>query len=62
MMMIPIAQVTDGYDAAYANIQPLFWVVRTHGDPHQFIPAITEQLRLASGGIPGGATSAPWTR
>jgi hypothetical protein len=27
-------------------------VVRTHGDPHQFIPAITEQLRQASGGFP----------
>ena len=53
-MMVPIAQVTDGYNAAYANIQPLFWLVRTHGDPHPFIPAITEQLRIASDGIPGG--------
>ena len=52
MMMVPIAQVTDGYNAAYANIQPLFWVVRTHGDPHQSIPAITEQLRIASAGFP----------
>jgi predicted permease len=54
MMMIPIAQVTDSYNAAYANIQPLFWVVRTRGDPHQFIPAITEQLRIASAGFPVG--------
>jgi predicted permease len=54
MMMIPIAQVTDGYNAAYANIQPLFWVVRTHGDPHRFIPGITEQLRQASAGFPVG--------
>jgi ABC-type antimicrobial peptide transport system permease subunit len=30
----------------------MIWVVRTHGDPHQYIPAITEQLRLASGGFP----------
>ena len=52
MMMVPIAQVTDGYNAAYSNIQPLFWVVRTRGDPHQFIPAITEQLRIASAGFP----------
>jgi putative ABC transport system permease protein len=52
MMMIPITQVTDGYNAAYANIQPLFWVARTHGDPHRFIPAITEQLRIASAGFP----------
>jgi ABC-type antimicrobial peptide transport system permease subunit len=54
MIMVPIAQVTDGYNAAYANIQPLFWVVRTHGDPHRFIPAISEQLRIASAGFPVG--------
>jgi len=54
MMMIPIDQVTDGYNAAYANIQPLFWVVRTRDDPHRFIPAITEQLRIASAGFPVG--------
>jgi putative ABC transport system permease protein len=54
MMMIPIAQVTDGYNAAYANIQPLFWVVRTLGDPHSSIPAVTEQLRIASAGFPVG--------
>jgi len=54
MMMIPIAQVTDGYNAAYANIQPLFWLVRTRGDPHPSIPAVTEQLRIASAGFPVG--------
>lgn len=52
MMMVPIAQVPDGYAAAYSNIQPLFWLVRTHGDPHLSIPAVTEQLRIASGGFP----------
>ncbi len=52
MMMVPIAQVTDGYAAAYAVIQPLFWIVRTHGDPHQVIAAVSEQLRVASGGFP----------
>ncbi len=52
MMMVPIAQVPDGYAAAYSNIQPLFWLVRTRGDPHQAIAAVTEQLRLASGGFP----------
>ncbi len=52
MMMVPIAQVSDGYNAAYANIQPLFWLVRTRGDPHLSIPAITEQLRIASAGFP----------
>jgi predicted permease len=52
MMMVPIAQVPDGYAAAYSNIQPLFWLVRTRGDPHLSIPTITEQLRIASAGFP----------
>jgi hypothetical protein len=30
------------------------WVVRTRGDPHPYIPAITKQLRVASGGFPVG--------
>jgi putative ABC transport system permease protein len=51
---VPIAQVADGYAAAYSNIQPLFWLVRTRGDPHLSIPAITEQLRIASEGFPVG--------
>jgi len=52
MMMSPIAQVSDGYTAAYSNIQPLFWLVRTRGDPQPSIPAIAEQLRIASAGFP----------
>ena len=52
MIIAPIAQVSDDYNAAYANIQPLFWLVRTLGDPHQSIPAISEQLRIASAGFP----------
>jgi ABC-type antimicrobial peptide transport system permease subunit len=28
------------------------WLVRTHGDPHQAIAGVTEQLRQASGGFP----------
>jgi putative ABC transport system permease protein len=35
MMMVPIAQVTDGYTATYSDVQPLLWLVRTHADPHQ---------------------------
>ena len=53
-IMVPIPQVTDSYNAAYASIQPLFWIVRTHTDPHPFIPAVTEQLRIASAGFPVG--------
>lgn len=52
MMIVPIAQVSDDYNAAYANIQPLFWVVRTRDDPHRSIFAISEQLRIASAGFP----------
>ena len=51
-MMVPIAQVTDAYTASYTNVQPLFWVVRTRGDPRPLIPAVVEQLFLASGGFP----------
>jgi putative ABC transport system permease protein len=52
LMMDPIAQVSDSYTAATSDIQPLIWVVRTHGDPHQYLSAITEQLRIASDGFP----------
>ena len=52
LVMVPISQVTDAYTRSYTNGQPLFWVVRTHSDPRQAIPAITEQLRLSSGGFP----------
>ncbi len=52
MMILPIAQVSDDYNAAYANIQPLFWMVRTRSDPHLSIPGVTEQLLIASGGFP----------
>jgi predicted permease len=51
MIIAPIPQVSDAYNGAYANIQPLFWMVRTHGDPHALIPAVSEQLRIASDGF-----------
>jgi predicted permease len=52
LMIIPQAQVPDGMTALNANIGPIAWLVRTHGDPHQYVSAITEQLRQASGGLP----------
>ena len=52
MMMVPTAQVTDGYTAAYSDTSALIWVARTRVDPHQVIAAVTEQLRVASGGFP----------
>jgi predicted permease len=51
LMIVPEAQVTDGMTALNARIVPFRWVVRTHGNPHQAIAAVTEQLRLASGGF-----------
>jgi putative ABC transport system permease protein len=50
-MIVPVAQVPDPYTAAYNDFQPLIWSVRTHGDPRQIIPAVTEKLRLASQGF-----------
>jgi predicted permease len=52
MMMVPTAQVVDWYAAAYSDTSAMIWVVRTRSDPHRFIGAVTEQLRLASGGNP----------
>jgi putative ABC transport system permease protein len=52
VMIVPEAQVTDGMTALNARIVPLRWVVRTRGDPHQAVAAVSEQLRLASGGFP----------
>ena len=52
MMIVPQAQVTDGMTALNARIGPVGWLVRTHGDPHQAIAVVTEQLRQASGGFP----------
>ncbi len=52
LMIVPSAQVPDGMTSLNANIGPMIWLVRTHGDPHQYISAVTEQLRQASGGFP----------
>ncbi|MGC2162301.1 MAG: ABC transporter permease [Silvibacterium sp.] len=51
LMIVPQSQVPDGMTALNFRIGPIDWLVRTHGDPHQYISAITEQLRQASGGF-----------
>jgi predicted permease len=51
MMIVPQSQVTDGLTALNARILPMVWAIRTRGDPRQAIAAMTEQLRLASGGF-----------
>jgi cell division protein FtsX len=52
LMIIPVSQVTDGMTALANGVSPMTWIVRTQGDPHHYITAITEQLRQASGGFP----------
>jgi putative ABC transport system permease protein len=52
LMIVPQSQVPNGLTALNARIGPIAWLVRTHGDPHQYISAVTEQLRQASGGFP----------
>ncbi|HEX3663502.1 MAG TPA: ABC transporter permease [Acidobacteriaceae bacterium] len=52
LMIVPSAQVTDGMTDLNSNIGPYVWLVRTHGDPMQIAPAVTDQLRQASGGFP----------
>jgi putative ABC transport system permease protein len=52
LMIVPGAQLTDGITTLNSNITPMHRLVRTHGDPHQYISAITEQLRQASGRFP----------
>src|SRR6204780_1764872 len=51
-MIVPGSQVTDGMTALNSNIGPMVWLVRTHGDPHPYISAVTGQLRQSSGGFP----------
>jgi len=52
LMMVPLAQMTDGLTALNGKIAPLTWVMRTRVEPHQVTAAATEQLRTASGGFP----------
>jgi predicted permease len=52
VMIIPLAQMPDGITLLNSHVGPLTWIIRSHTDPHQLVPAITEQLRNASGGFP----------
>jgi predicted permease len=52
LMIVPVAQVTDGMTSLMTRIGPVEWLLRTHTDPHQFIAAVTDQLRQVSGGFP----------
>jgi hypothetical protein len=50
MMIVPVAQVTDGYTAAYSDVQPLILGGAYPRRAYQAVAAVTEQLRLASNG------------
>ena len=41
-MIVSTAHVPDGMTALNSNIGPMVWLVRTHGDPHPYISAITD--------------------
>ncbi len=52
VMIVPLAQMTDGLTQLNSRVAPLTWIIRTHTDPHSIVPAVTEQMRIASGGFP----------
>jgi predicted permease len=53
-ILVPLAQFADLMTVGFTDAVPLVWIVRTHGDPHQVIAAVTEHLRVASVGFPVG--------
>lgn len=54
IVYVPFAQLPDGIAAATLRLQPLAWIVRTRVEPHALGPAVRDQLRQASGGLPAG--------
>jgi predicted lysophospholipase L1 biosynthesis ABC-type transport system permease subunit len=53
-LVIPDAQTPGGITELMSQFSPIWWMVRTNMEPHQFIPAMSEKLRSASGGRPVG--------
>ena len=51
-MYIPVAQMPDKVTALNSRIAPLWWIVRTHVEPHTVFRSISVALREASGGLP----------
>ncbi|MBT9331829.1 ABC transporter permease [Paracidobacterium acidisoli] len=51
-MYIPIAQMPDAETVLNARVVPLWWVIRSNGDPHALAAPVTAALREASGGLP----------
>jgi predicted permease len=51
-MYIPLAQMPDAETALNSRVAPLWWVMRTKGDPHALVASVTSVLREATGGLP----------
>jgi putative ABC transport system permease protein len=54
-MIIPDAQEPDQMVELETQFGPIWWLVRTRMEPLQFVSAISEPLRRASGGRPVGS-------
>ena len=52
LMIVPLAQMTDGLTLLNSRVAPLTWVMRTRVKPLELAAAVQEQLRKASGGFP----------
>jgi predicted permease len=52
ILYVPIAQVTNGFNALVNRVSPLQWSVRTRVPPFSLETEIQNQLRDASGGLP----------
>jgi D-alanyl-D-alanine carboxypeptidase len=55
-MYVPIAQVPEGVKALTLPLLPIAWIVRSHGKPQGIAAAVTNELRLSSGGLPVART------
>jgi predicted permease len=53
-MIIPEAQESDGMTAFSLQFNPVVWLVRTRLEPYQMVPAVADQLRQTTGGLPVG--------
>ena len=51
---VPVAQVPDGVTILNVRLLPLTWVVRTATKPELLAPAIEDELKRVSGGLPVG--------
>jgi putative ABC transport system permease protein len=50
-MYVPLAQLSDHFNAAVTRLGPLAWVVRTHVEPRSLVAPIQKGLSDVSGGL-----------